>query len=377
MVLTALLAACGSSPRQSPLISHGIGNAPSPTAHITKPDAPVVSSNPASPIAITFDHYHSLAEYETILEGLSTQPLSLGLQRIGSSIEERPIWALGIGSQAPRREVLIVGLTHGCEWLGGELSLALANTLLNPSPEEKEIVAQSLVETAVWIVPVLNPDGYVLSGGGDLDLANDWRKNVRLLEDPFFDPSRDGVDLNRNFSTSWTDSFDGIGIPVGDLNYPGTAPFSEPETQALRDFAVAHRFFLSLSLHSYGNVLYFPWGFTEEPVPDFDAFTSLAEGIADRSKVEVSFEFPAGYTPGNSDDYLYGEFGTYAFTMEVGDGIPTSSEELSAVFSEKLPGLLFAIQQVAQLPSLGIPVSSPSAQSLINSMTQPNPSNPS
>lgn len=159
-------------------------------------------------------------------------------------------------------------------------------------------------------------------------------------------------------------TLDEIGVPIGDSFFPGTSPFSEPETQALRDFAIAHQFFLSVSLHSYGDLLYFPWGFTEEPVPDFDAFASLAERIADRSKVEVSFEFPAGYTPGNSDDYLYGEFGTYAFTVEVGDGIPTSNEELSAVFSEKLPGLLYAIQQVAQLPALGIPLSSSSAHDL-------------
>ncbi|MCX5971812.1 MAG: M14 family zinc carboxypeptidase [Coprothermobacterota bacterium] len=366
MLFTALLAGCGGTTLQSPPVSQEAGNDPfpSPTAQIAKPDTPIASSYAVSPITISLDHYHSLAEYEAILQALSTQPRSLGLQRIGSSIEQRLIWALGIGSQTPQREVLIVGLTHGCEWLGGELSLALANTLLNPPPEEQEMVAEALVETAVWIVPVLNPDGYVLSGGGDLDLANDWRKNARLFGDPFFDPSRDGVDLNRNFSTHWTDSFDGIRILVGDLNYPGTASFSEPETQALRDFAIVHRFFLSLSLHSYGNVLYFPWGFTEEPVLDFNVFASLAEEIADLSNVEVSFEFPAGYTPGNSDDYFYGEFGTYAYTMEIGDGIPTSSEELSAVFSEKLPGLLYAIERVARLPALGIPLSSSNAHDL-------------
>jgi len=288
---------------------------------------------------------------------LSTQPLSLGLRRIGTSVEERPIWALGVGSQTAQKEALIAGLTHGCEWLGGELALALANALLNPSPGEKELVAQALLQTAVWIVPVLNPDGYVLSGEGDLDRAGDWRKNVRLLGDPPFDPARDGVDLNRNFATQWEGTADRTGAPLGDSSYPGTAPFSEPETQALRDFAIAHRFFLSVSLHSYGDLLYFPWGFTEDQVPDFEDFASLAEGIADRSKVEVSFDFPSGYTPGNSDDYLYGEFGTYAFTMEIGEGYLITNEMLPSLLVEKLPGLLYAIQETARLPSLEIPLS--------------------
>lgn len=194
MVLAALLAGCGGTPLQSPLVSQETINtpSPSPTVEIAMPSAAIFPSNSPFPIPISLDHFHSLAEYETILNALSAQPLSLGLRRIGFSIEQRPIWALGIGSRAPQREVLIVGLTHGCEWLGGELSLALANSLLNPSQEEQEIVAQALVETAVWIVPVLNPDGYALSGDGDLDRAGDWRKNARLLGNPPFDPSRDG-----------------------------------------------------------------------------------------------------------------------------------------------------------------------------------------
>ncbi|MCX5976569.1 MAG: M14 family zinc carboxypeptidase [Coprothermobacterota bacterium] len=366
LVLTCLLVGCGQGPPQSPLISHGTGNTPSPSTTVEEamPDAAILPSVSPSPIPLSLDHFHSLAEYETILNALSGQPLSLGLRRIGSSIEQRPIWALGIGSRAPQKEALIVGLTHGCEWLGGELALALANALLNPSPEDKEMVAKALLHTAVWIVPVLNPDGYVLSGEGDLDRAGDWRKNVRLLGDPPFDPARDGVDLNRNFSTQWEGAADGIGAPVGDSSYPGTAPFSEPETQALRDFTIVHRFFLSVSLHSYGDLLYFPWGFTEEQAPDFEAFASLAEGIANRSKVEVSFDFPSGYNPGNSDDYLYGEFGTYAFTMEIGEGYLIANEILPSLLAEKLPGLLFAIQEAAQLPSLAIPLSSTNARDL-------------
>ncbi|MEI6308640.1 MAG: M14 family zinc carboxypeptidase [bacterium] len=360
LVPTCLLVGCVQGPQQSPSISHGTGNAPSPSTTVEEamPDAAILPAVSPSPMPISLDHFHSLAEYETILNTLSAQPFSLGLRQIGSSIEQRPIWALGIGSQTPQKEALIVGLTHGCEWLGGELSLALANALLNPLPEDKEMVAKALLHTAVWIVPVLNPDGYVLSGEGDLDRAGDWRKNVRLLGDPPFDPARDGVDLNRNCPVQWEGAADGVGVPFGDSSYPGKAPFSEPETQALRDFATTHRFFLSVSLHSYGDLLYFPWGFTEEQAPDFEAFASLAEGIADRSKVEVSFDFPSGYTPGNLDDYLYGEFGTYAFTMEVGDGSLTSNEMLPSLMAEKLPGLLHAIQEAARLPSLAIPFSS-------------------
>ena len=363
-LIVFFLAGCGQDAQTTPSASPETSFTPtiSLTPSAIASNASSVPSFSPSALPISFDHYHSLAEYETSINALAAQPLSLGLRQIGSSFEGKPIWALGIGSSTPEKEVLIVGLTHGCEWLGGELALDLANTLLNPPPEGMEAITQALAQTAVWIVPVLNPDGFVQSGEGDLEQANAWRKNARLLGDPPFDPARDGVDLNRNFSYRWTDSQDGAVVVMGDRYFPGAAPFSEPETQALRDFVTQHHFTVSLALHSYGDQLYFPWGFTEEKVDDFDAFDSLAQGIADRSGVEVSLEFPSGYTPGNSDDYLYGEFGTYAYTMEIWNEHFPAEDLLPSILAEKLPGLMYAIQEVANLlpPKIQLPSRNPS-----------------
>ena len=370
-LLVFFLAGCGQDAQTTPSASPATSFTPtiSPTPSLSPSaiasNASSVPSLSPSALPISFDHYHSLAEYETSINALAAQPLSLGLRQIGSSFEGKPIWALGIGSSTPEKEVLIVGLTHGCEWLGGELALDLANTLLNPPPEGMEAITQALAQTAVWIVPVLNPDGYVQSGEGDLEQANAWRKNARLLGDPPFDPARDGADLNRNFSYRWTDSQDGAVVAMGDRYFPGTAPFSEPETQALRDFVAQHQFTLSIALHSSGDQLYFPWGFTEEPVlGDFDTFNSLAQGIADRSGVEVSFEFPLGYTQGNSDDYLYGEFGTYAYTMDIWNEHFPAEELLPSILAEKLPGLMYAIQEAANLPPPKIQLPSPSSSGI-------------
>jgi hypothetical protein len=62
------------------------------------------------------------------------------------------------------------------------------------------------------------------------------------------------VDLNRNYPTFWEDGDTDVTTQV----YRGTAPFSEPETQAFRDFALNHRFAMAYSLHSGINATYFP-----------------------------------------------------------------------------------------------------------------------
>jgi len=65
------------------------------------------------------------------------------------------------------------------------------------------------------------------------------------------------VDLNRNYATFW-------GIGSGSSNdplaqtYRGTEAFSEPETEAFRDFTTNHVFGMTYSLHSGINATYFP-----------------------------------------------------------------------------------------------------------------------
>jgi carboxypeptidase T len=58
-----------------------------------------------------------------------------------------------------------------------------------------------------------------------------------------------GVDLNRNYGYQW--GYDDIGSSPDSNSdtYRGSGPFSEPETQAIRDFVTAHQFVVSLSYH--------------------------------------------------------------------------------------------------------------------------------
>ena len=108
----------------------------------------------------------------------------------------------------PRKFTLIIGGTHGDE----RATVPILENFIAVYLESER------VKTPVVVIPVLNPDGY----------AGDSRYNGR------------GVDLNRNLPYKWS---------VDSDEPPGSAPLSEPETQALYDFILARRPAKIVSLH--------------------------------------------------------------------------------------------------------------------------------
>lgn len=98
-------------------------------------------------------------------------------------------------------------------------------------------------QVKIVLVPISNPWGFV----------NSKRQNSR------------GVDLNRNFDYKWSSYTDGAG--AGQTYYKGTAPFSEKESQILRDLmqdlADDTRFKVALDWHTLitieaEKVFYYP-----------------------------------------------------------------------------------------------------------------------
>jgi murein peptide amidase A len=125
----------------------------------------------------------------------TTLPAVIETREIGRSVEGRPIKAVRRG-QPGGRVVLVIGVIHGDEQAG----LQIVDRL-----EELDVPAG----IDLWLVDSMNPDG----------VAHDMRTNA------------DQVDLNRNFPYNWGP----IG-QVGDWEYAGPGPASEPETQAMVAF---------------------------------------------------------------------------------------------------------------------------------------------
>lgn len=183
--------------------------------------------------------------------------------------------------------------------------------------ETDEEIRYLLDHTALYFIPCVNPDGYLFNQEIEPNGGGLWRKNRRALEDGFV-----GVDLNRNYGFEW--GFNNAGSspnPQSDV-YRGTAPFSEVETRAVRDFCQDHNFRVSLNCHTYGKLLVHPWGYLDAPTPDADIFTNWAELYTQQNNyLAGTGSETVGYTVnGDADDWMYGAVDIISMTPEVGGG---------------------------------------------------------
>jgi len=124
-------------------------------------------------------------------------------------------------------------------------------------------ITRLLDAAELWVVPVLNAGawaylsegfpGYLRTNLADLNgdgvctpaplYPLQW-PGEPLLERALDHLYLEGVDLNRNFAPHWdlgTSAESGAATPGGQ-KYRGPSPFSEPETQAIRDLAIRERF---------------------------------------------------------------------------------------------------------------------------------------
>ncbi|RLF50106.1 MAG: hypothetical protein DRN20_00100 [Thermoplasmata archaeon] len=102
--------------------------------------------------------------------------------------------------------------------------------------------------------------------------------------------------------------------------------FSEPETQAIRSIVKTLddeegtgniSFSISLSYHSFGELIVYPWGYTYDPTPDDSLFKDLGARMARYNGYKVIKGSDLYLTSGDLDDWLYGAAHTLPFTIEL------------------------------------------------------------
>jgi len=263
----------------------------------------------SAPAAPGLGAYHTFAETVSEMTAYAAAHPSIArLDTVGMSLEGRPLLAIEIsdhpGVDEGEPEVLLDGCHHARELMSVELPLDAMRRLLDGYGVDPLLTA--LVDSRhIWILPIVNPDGYVWveshSGGQS---SNWWRKNRRPNGDGTI-----GVDLNRNYGIQW--GYDDTGSsPVGSSEtYRGAAPFSEPETAALRDFVASRSFTIAVSFHSYGDLVLYPWGYDRLDTPDHSVFFALGDSVSRQNGYRAGNpKSNAIYlTNGGSDDWLYGD----------------------------------------------------------------------
>ncbi len=296
--------------------------------------------------------YHSYLELERDLLALqNAYPRLVRVFDIGESIEKRKIYALKISDNVEldeeEAEVLFLGCHHAREWISVEIPFLLGKFLAENYEKKSEI--KSLVDNSeVWIVPLVNPDGLEYS----IHFYRYWRKNRRLNSDGSY-----GIDLNRNYGYKW--GHDNIGSsPVpGSAVYRGTSPFSEPETQAIRDFFLEKNFQALISYHSFSQLILHPWGYTTT-VTEKDALlreiaSRMSEIIKKARGTVYEYGQAGGFlylTNGDTIDWSFASSGIPSYTIELPPldelhgGFFNAEEEINGIFQENLPALLYLIE---------------------------------
>ena len=198
---------------------------PSPT--LTSTPTPVITSTPLPPEGEVFS--------------------------IGETIEGKSLEVYRFGSGPTVR--MIIGAIHG----GYESNTATLVYLLRDDLKAGRITVPE--EITLYLLPVFNADGFY-------DYLNlpAGRSNAR------------GVDLNRNWDSYWQANWDRTGC----FNYlqltAGDAPFSEPETQALRDFLLNNHVDALISYHSAMSAIFA--GGRPEPDPASDSLARALSAVS-------------------------------------------------------------------------------------------------
>lgn len=252
--------------------------------------------------------YYTLDEIYAIFDDLKAKyPSLISSESIGKSIQGRDIYAYCFGKCKSAEAVpsfLITALIHPREPASITSTIFFLKYLLEKYDEGDESAVYLMKNRKIVAVPVVNPDGLVFNqtiapNGGGMR-----RKNMRIVNDSTF-----GVDLNRNFGPQefWNASNNGSSTNPAFDTYRGSMPFSEPETEALRELARRNIFNTALGVHTFGNYLVYPYGALQQDTPDSMLFRGL--GLELHSKFRYVFgtdlQTVSYSTRGGLDDYLY------------------------------------------------------------------------
>ncbi|XP_055908366.1 zinc carboxypeptidase-like [Eupeodes corollae] len=280
-----------------------------------------------------WNHYFHLETIYEWLEKLSKDYEEVTLLDMGSSTQGIPMKGVKIARNPNNKAIFIESGIHAREWIAPATATYIIDQLLTSKNPE----IQKLADNYNWIVfPSVNPDGYKYSFESD----RMWRKNRQL-----FGICR-GVDLNRNYPFHWNET--GSSPDPCRYDYAGPSGASEIETQRLIEFVKnnAHSEVIKtyIALHSYSQLIMFPYGFTPERVSNYDDLKAIGEKASEAIKQTHGKIYKSGSlyetiypSSGGSKDWAHATMNIpITFTFEL-RGPPDSSDMFILPAEQILP----------------------------------------
>ncbi|XP_062435025.1 carboxypeptidase A1-like [Rhea pennata] len=273
---------------------------------------------PASSDAFDYAAYHDLDEIYAFMDLLVAEnPALVTKLEIGRTTEGRPIYVLKFSKGgAGRPAVWIDTGIHSREWVTQASGVWFAKAIASDH-EKDEGLASVLDEMDIFLEIVTNPDGFVFTHTKN----RMWRKTRSARSGSLCV----GVDPNRN----WDAGFGGSGSSGNPCSetYRGPYAHSEPEVKAIVDFVKAHGNIKAfISIHSYSQLLLYPYGYTTTPAADQEELHQVAEKAVAALSSAYGTQYKYGsiiktiyQASGGTIDWTYNQGVKYSFTFELRD----------------------------------------------------------
>ena len=307
-----------------------------------------------------YHNYTELTEKLVLLN--STFPEIVDVFSIGKTWHNNDVWCVKLTNEtitSSKTEYYIVAEHHARELISVENALYFIDKIVYDSIFG--LYEDLLSSKELYVIPMLNPDSISIlhwfpeqrknlhpiddDGDGlndtDMDgLLDDelertyyWNSVANTSAIREFDLDSDGftaedlpggVDLNRNYGVNWEGS--GSSSVKNNPLYRGAYPFSENETQIMRDFMREHAFNFAISLHSGVKTIITPWAHNGSlPLADEDEFNALLVNLQDILHWPLWNESAGYLSNGAWEDYCYAAHDIICFTLETYFDIWTGS----------------------------------------------------
>lgn len=244
--------------------------------------------------------------YATLLQRL--KGVDGKVYSIGKSLCGRELFCIERGQGAP---VLVHGAIHAREHLTADVVM--------------DLTARTVPKgIKIYFVPMVNPDGVSVVFDGILGVSDKYRKLIKATtpDTKLFKANARCVDLNVNFDADWGTGLSNVYKPSFE-NYIGKEPFSEPETQALRDLTLQIAPRVTISYHLMGGEIYWSYGRIRR-------YKSQAERFATATGYPLK---TAEGSAGGYKDWYLSNFDGIGLTVEVGRDLyhPYPDSELTEI----------------------------------------------
>ncbi len=274
------------------------------------------------------------------------RPVTLGRSYQGRELSGVEI-ANDVKSKGDGRPVyLVVATHHAREWPAAEAAMEYATMLANAGSGDARL-NNLLARERTVIVPLINPDGYVSTRNAEAvdpydntDPNREDGSNLLHTGEAVAPPGgifsyrrkncagdvpspdfpcelQSGVDPNRNYGQYWGGP--GSSPDPTSQSYHGPAAFSEPETQAVRNWTRTHQVTGLVTLHNVAALVLRPPGAHDQGLaPDEKSMKALGDAMAAAAGYTSQYGWQLYDTTGTTEDYTYAAQGGYGYTIEMG-----------------------------------------------------------